>query len=227
MARSFGAAAGLPAWWRRYFQVHRPRPKVSLLRRGAGTALLAGSRASSSRTELLAPGLPLLHPRSPRPKPAGAGEGMLASAGGRDVPISQTLDLFPTLLAAAGLPVPPSDGSDLRRLSGAAGAMAAAASGAPAVNDGAAGRARGGVRGGARPSRRCLAQRVPARYFAPRPIDSSGRRSIRNAAPGWARWERYSRRGPGDARRRTTMLALVSVRPGPLDGLRRSSPTLP
>ncbi len=34
----------------------------------------------------------------------------------------QTLDLFPTLLAAAGLPVPPQDGIDLRRLSGAPGA---------------------------------------------------------------------------------------------------------
>jgi arylsulfatase len=32
----------------------------------------------------------------------------------------QTIDLFPTLLAAAGLPVPPQDGADLRQLTGSA-----------------------------------------------------------------------------------------------------------
>lgn len=38
---------------------------------------------------------------------------------GRRLPgLVQTLDLFPTLLAAAGLPVPPQDGEDLRQLTG-------------------------------------------------------------------------------------------------------------
>jgi arylsulfatase A-like enzyme len=41
----------------------------------------------------------------------------------------QTIDLFPTLLAAAGLPVPPQDGIDLRRLSPPAARGAAAAGG--------------------------------------------------------------------------------------------------
>src|ERR1700726_3164438 len=43
----------------------------------------------------------------------------------------QTIDLFPTLLAAAGLPVPPQDGIDLRRLSPATRRAPAAAAGAP------------------------------------------------------------------------------------------------
>jgi arylsulfatase len=41
----------------------------------------------------------------------------------------QTLDLFPTLLAAAGLPVPPQDGIDLRQVSGGEGARTRAAGG--------------------------------------------------------------------------------------------------
>jgi arylsulfatase len=40
--------------------------------------------------------------------------------GRRITGLVQTVDLFPTLLAAAGLPVPPQDGSDLRRLTGTA-----------------------------------------------------------------------------------------------------------
>lgn len=43
----------------------------------------------------------------------------------------QTIDLFPTLLAAAGLPVPPQDGIDLRRLSPASPPAAQGAAHAP------------------------------------------------------------------------------------------------
>jgi arylsulfatase A-like enzyme len=46
-------------------------------------------------------------------------------AGHRFDGLVQTIDLFPTLLAAARLPVPPQDGVDLRRLSGAGGSTAA------------------------------------------------------------------------------------------------------
>jgi arylsulfatase A-like enzyme len=42
----------------------------------------------------------------------------LPRRGRRFAGLVQTLDLFPTLLAAAGLEVPPSDGLDLRRLTG-------------------------------------------------------------------------------------------------------------
>jgi arylsulfatase A-like enzyme len=48
-----------------------------------------------------------------------------ARAGHRYGALVQTLDLFPTLLAAAGLPVPPQDGIDLRRERGTGGAGAA------------------------------------------------------------------------------------------------------
>jgi arylsulfatase len=56
-------------------------------------------------------------------------------AGHRYDGLVQTIDLFPTLLAAAGLPVPPEDGIDLRRLSGPAAAAqrGAAAAGRRAV----------------------------------------------------------------------------------------------
>jgi arylsulfatase A-like enzyme len=46
-------------------------------------------------------------------------------AGRRFDGLVQTIDLFPTLLAAAGLPVPPQDGIDLRRTGGAGAGTAA------------------------------------------------------------------------------------------------------
>jgi arylsulfatase len=49
-------------------------------------------------------------------------------AGRRFDGLVQTLDLFPTLLAAAGLPVPPQDGIDLRKLSGGGSAESRGAS---------------------------------------------------------------------------------------------------
>jgi arylsulfatase A-like enzyme len=52
------------------------------------------------------------------PTPAGSRKGQ------RIAGLVQTIDLFPTLLGAAGLPVPPSDGVDLRRLAAKGGRRA-------------------------------------------------------------------------------------------------------
>jgi len=73
-----------------------------------------------------------------------------ARAGRRFDGLVQTLDLFPTLLAAAGLSVPPQDGVDLRRLSGGGARVASRGAGAAAM--GADGEAAGiGGAGGAAP----------------------------------------------------------------------------
>ncbi|HEX5760193.1 MAG TPA: sulfatase, partial [Thermoanaerobaculia bacterium] len=50
------------------------------------------------------------------PESAGATAGAAPPRGRRLRGLVQTIDLFPTLLAAAGLPVPPQDGEDLRAL---------------------------------------------------------------------------------------------------------------
>jgi arylsulfatase len=54
-------------------------------------------------------------------------------AGRRYDGLVQTIDLFPTLLAAAGLPVPPQDGIDLRRLSPVSRTAAADTGAAPGL----------------------------------------------------------------------------------------------